>query len=127
VANGPFVAVDVVLNKWDRVIQQFPVRTSQIIGKWTFDTYARSQITVPVRRPDVVKKTGITGGFLKQSGSPSHKAGSQEGEVRYTAYYAGYVHEGTFKMPARPFLRDASDKVMQGVAAAFAHLEKSLI
>lgn len=121
-----FVAIEEKINRWDRVIQRFPIATSQIIGKVTFDAYARSQLSVPVRRPDVEEATGITGGFLKNSGQPVHSAGSQEGEIRYTAYYAGYVHDGTVKMPARPFLRDAVNAILPSMLAAFRQLESML-
>lgn len=123
----PFVAVETKLNKWPQVIQRFPAATSAIVGKVTHDAYARSQLTVPVRRPDVEEATGITGGFLKQSGQPVFHRGAHEGEVRYTAYYAGYVHEGTVHMAARPFLADAVHALMPSMIAAFKQLEGMLL
>jgi hypothetical protein len=120
------IVVEERVNRWDHVIKQFPKVTSAIIGKATFDAYAHSQIDVPVRRPDVVARTGIQGGFLKQSGMPHFRPGAHEGEIRYTAYYAGYVHEGTFRMPPRPWLRNAVDHVMPSIIAAFMQLERRI-
>lgn len=122
----PFIAVETKLNRWATVIANFKPAVADIIGKVTLDGYARSQIDVPVRRPDVVASTGVTGGFLKQSGQVSVDSGALEGEIKYVAYYAGYVHEGTYKMPARPFLSDALDGLLPSMYAAFTSLERRL-
>lgn len=123
----PFVAVEEKINKWEHVIARFPAATSTIIGKTVHDAYARSQLTVPVRRPDVEEATGVAGGFLKNSGQPVFSRGSQEGEIRYTAYYAGYVHDGTVHMAARPYLADAVHAVLPSMLAAFKSLEGMLL
>lgn len=122
-----FIAVEKNIDHWQQVINNFKPAVADIMGKTTFDAYARSQLTVPVRRPDVVAKTGVSGGFLKQSGQPEFHAGSLEGEIRYTAYYAGYVHEGTVKMLARPFLRDAVEDVVPIMLLGFRGLEGRLL
>lgn len=123
----PFVAVEKNLNRWPDVIRNFRPAMARIIGKTTLDAYAGSQLTVPVRRPDVEAETGVTGGFLKASGQPDFSPGALEGEIRYTAYYAGYVHEGTVRMPARPFLRDAVEASVPSMIMAFRGLEGMLL
>jgi HK97 gp10 family phage protein len=114
-------------NHWDRVIANFRPLVSQIVGKTTMDVYAQSQLTVPVRRKDVEEKTGVTGGALKNSGNVAFVPGAIDGEVRYSIHYAGYVHEGTYKMTARPFLKEAFDKVVPQMQAAFRILEQRLL
>jgi HK97 gp10 family phage protein len=123
----PFISYEKRLDRWSEVIANFKPAVARIIGKVTLDSYARSQLTVPVRRPDVEEATGVTGGFLKASGQPDFHAGALEGEIRYTAYYAGYVHDGTVKMPARPFLRDAVESVVPSMLLAFRGLEGMLL
>lgn len=123
----PYIAVEKTVDRWAQVIANFRPTVANIIGKVTFDAYARSQLTVPVRRPDVEARTGVTGGFLKQSGQPDVKPGALEGEIRYTAYYAGYVHDGTYKMPPRPFLKDAVEGIVPSMLSAFMQLEGMLL
>lgn len=117
----PFLSVEKKLDRWGTVIARFPKATSDIIGKVTADAYAHSQVSVPVRRD----QRRVRGGFLKNSGT--YSSSGQEGEIRYTAYYAGYVHEGTYKMPARPFLRDAVEGIVPSMLAAFRSLEGRLL
>lgn len=111
----PFMSAEVKYDNWARVMANFRPAVADIIGKTTLDAYARSQLTVPVDTA-----------FLKNSGQPDYAPGAMEGEIRYTAYYAGYVHEGTFRMPARPFLRDAVDEILPSMLAAFMTLEGRL-
>lgn len=120
------IVISKTVDNWARVITNFRPAVSTIIGKVTNDAYALSQLTVPVRRPDVVASTGITGGFLKNSGQVTFNSGALEGEVRYHAYYAGYVHEGTYKMAARPFLSDVVDQLQPVMLMAFRQLESRL-
>lgn len=116
------IQVTVTKNILPQVRARFPREVSAIIGKTTHDVYARSQITVPVRK----NQARVRGGALKQSGQVHFSAGSMEGEVAYTIYYAIYVHEGTFRMPARPFLTNALSDSIPGMLAAFASLERRL-
>lgn len=117
----PFLAVEKKLDRWGTVIARFPQETSNIIGKVTADAYAVSQIHVPVRKD----QRRVRGGFLKNSGT--YSSSGQEGEIRYTAYYAGYVHEGTYKMAARPFLRDSVESIVPAMLIAFRGLEGRLV
>lgn len=112
----PFISFEEKLNKWPQVIANFPRAVSLIIGKTTFDAYTGSQITVPVDTT-----------ALKNSGQTYFAPGSMEGEVAYHMYYAGYVHEGTFRMAARPFLRNAVFAVKPSMEAAFGQLESQLL
>lgn len=112
---GAYVSIEKRVDKWSLVISRFEPAVSAIMSKATFDAYARSQLGVPVDTA-----------FLKQTGSPDFDAGSLSGEIRYTAHYAGYVHDGTVRMPARPFLADAVEQVVPSMLAAFRSLESRL-
>lgn len=119
--------VDFVKEKdlWDRVIANYGPVVQAIIEKTVKDAYSQSVINAPVRRPDVEKSTGVLGGSLRKSGTMS--IGVREGEIRFSMYYAGYVHEGTIYMPPRPFLKNAVDQVLPNMMAAFALLERRLL
>jgi hypothetical protein len=122
----PFFSIETKKNSWEHVINVFPDKVGIIITKSTTDAYAHSQITVPVRRPDVERKTKVTGGALKNSGQLKMSDDRMTGEVFYTMYYAGYVHEGTIYVSARPFLKDAFHLVLPAAIAAFGQLEAML-
>jgi len=111
----PFVSFEVKFNHWARVIAKFEPAVSVIIRKTTFDAYTGSQIAVPVDTT-----------ALKNSGQMSFPA-TLEGEIAYHMYYAGYVHEGTFRMPARRFLADAVESCRGSMLAAFQSLESQLL
>lgn len=117
----------VKINNLPRIRSTFPATVDSIFAKATFDVYDRSQISVPVRRPDVAKRTKTTPGALKNSGVAEYRKGSFEGVVRYTIYYAVYVHEGTYRMPARPWLVNALRDIEPAFMAALRSLEKRLI
>ena len=112
----PFISFEKKVDKWDTAIRRFPVLTAQIIGKTVLDAYTGSQIYVPVKTRT-----------LKNSGQPVYVEGAQEGEIRYVAFYAGYVHEGTVKSKANPFLKKAVDRVLPSMIAAFRSLEGRLL
>lgn len=118
-----FTAVDwqVKSNRFPELRSRFPDVVCLVIAKSTADAYARSQITVPVRRPDVERRTGVTGGALKASGQV--RISGMTGEVFYTMYYAGYVHEGTVHVAARPWLRNAFYAIIPSMEMAFSQLE----
>lgn len=124
---APFVAFEVNINRWAELRRNFKPAVGSVIRKSGFDAYAKSQNTVPVRRPDVERRTGVTGGFLKNSGQVDASIDNQSIDIAYTAYYAGYVHEGTVKMPARPFLREAVEDVVPSMEMAFSQLERRLL
>lgn len=117
---------EVKLNRFPEVKQRFRPAVATIVAKTTMDIYAKSQITAPVRRPDVEARTKTTGGALKNSGQVNVLAGQLEGEISYTMYYAGYVHEGTYKMAARPWLRETVESSQSTFIAAFMQLESML-
>ena len=114
------LVVELKFNKFHSIGAAFPRETRLIVRKATLDAYAESQTTVPVRRD----QRRIRGGFLKNSGQVSFT--HDYGEIKYTAHYAGYVHEGTFRMAARPFLRNAVHHVYPQMIAAFSSLERRL-
>lgn len=101
----------------------FPREVSAILRKTTFDIYAESQITVPVRKD----QRKVKGGNLKNSGQVDYDAGSKEGTVTYSTSYVVYVHEGTRYMPARPFLKNAYDDKVRVMIQAFKSLERRLL
>lgn len=114
--------VKVVVNRFPEMKVRFPQVVSDIISKTTFDIYAESQITVPVRKD----QRKVTGGALKNSGQVTYDKGSLTGTITYSIYYAVYVHEGTRYMTARPFLKNAYDDRIDSMIAAFATLERRL-
>lgn len=115
------VSVDVLSNKLPQVRSNFPVILNAILRKATNDVYSRSQLTVPVRR----NQKRVRGGALKMSGQVTYS--NFEGTVRYNIYYAVYVHEGTYRMPARPFLDNALNAVQPALIAALGSLENRLL
>lgn len=119
------IAVQIVKN-FDRLPEleaAFPRVVNDILRKTTFDVYAESQITVPVRKD----QRKVRGGNLKNSGQVDYDAGSKEGTVSYSTYYVVYVHEGTRYMMARPFLKNAYDDKVADMVTAFRSLERRLL
>ena len=116
------VAARVTQNNFPRIRAAFPRAVHDIMSKGTHDVYAKSQITVPVRR----NQRKIRGGALKASGQVEYDEGSYTGTIGYHIYYAIYVHEGTRRMPARPFLENALNDTKPAVLAAFGSLESRL-
>lgn len=115
-----------IVKKFDRLPEleaAFPREVNNILRKTTFDIYAESQITVPVRKD----QRKVKGGNLKNSGQVDYSAGSKEGTVSYSTYYVVYVHEGTRYMPARPFLKNAYDDKVGVMIQAFQSLEGRLL
>lgn len=57
--------------------------------------------------------TPVDRGFLRGDKTIKHASGSRhEGDVTYNRFYGVHVHEGTVRMPARPFARNAAGVVM---------------
>lgn len=78
---------------------------NRIIHKGAMDILAHSQREVPVDT-----------GNLKNSGHVD--TGNLTATIAYGAEYAVYVHEGTRRMAARPFLRSAFDSVAPEIERA---------
>lgn len=78
---------------------------NRVIHKGAMDILAHSQREVPVDT-----------GNLKNSGSV--ETGDLTATIAYGAGYAVYVHEGTRKRAARPFLRSAFDSVAPEIEKA---------
>jgi len=124
---APFIVFEYKLDRWDELIRNAKPAVSQIVRKVAADGYAASQVTVPVRRPDVETRTKTTGGALKNSGQLDMRPGEVEATISYTMYYAGYVHEGTVHMEGRPFLRDAIEALAPQMYQAMMILESRLL
>lgn len=66
-------------------------------SKSTFDTLGDARRDAPVDT-----------GYLRASGTVNMSLGDTvTGEVYFSAEYAVYVHDGTSRMPPRPFLRNS--------------------
>ena len=52
-------------------------------------------------------------------GSIQHEVKGKEGIVGTNVEYAPYVHEGTSRMPGRPFLRDAGERNKEKIRKLF--------
>lgn len=69
-------------------------------AKTTFDTLGDARRATPVKT-----------GYLRASGTTTMSLGTTlTSEITFSAEYAVFVHEGTSRMPPRPFLRDAFEK-----------------
>lgn len=124
---APFIVFETKLDRWDELIRNVKPAVSVVVRKVAADGYAASQVTVPVRRPDVEVSTKTTGGALKNSGQLDMDPGEVSATITYSMYYAGYVHEGTVHMEARPFLRDAVESLAPQMYQAFMILESRLL
>jgi HK97 gp10 family phage protein len=109
-----FVTVEKRIDRWGHVIARFEPEVASIMGKVAHDAFGQSQADTPV-----------DSGALKNSGG-LEQSGKLEWTIRYTMHYAGYVHEGTASMTARPFLRNAVEGVIPSMTAAFQSLEGRL-
>jgi HK97 gp10 family phage protein len=90
------------------IIRDAEDKADRIIRKGAFDILAASQQVVPVAKEN--------GGNLKTSGHV--ETGHLSATIGYSAEYAIYVHEGTYKMAARPFLREPFDRIAPKILRA---------
>jgi HK97 gp10 family phage protein len=118
----PKLIIETKFNHFDRMISNFKPQVWRIMQKLGNEAFADSQMAVPVRRD----QRKVRGGALKNSGTMDMNYGSLSVEIRYTMYYAGYVHDGTYKMPARPFLREPIEAKGRELTQAFSVLESRL-
>jgi HK97 gp10 family phage protein len=110
------VSINKKLNDFDRIASRFPDRVSVIIRKGSADIQRIGQKNTPI---------GPTGN-LRNNVVNSYRPGSLSASIRWVMQYAAYVHEGTYKMPGRPFASDAVETVWPSVVEAFQSLEKDL-
>ncbi len=61
---------------------------------------------------DKVPVARVNGGTLKRSHIQSIQDDGMTGSVKATARYAGYVHQGTRYMAARPWMKNSLDEVL---------------
>lgn len=59
------------------------------------------------------RKVPVDTGHLKRSMITEVSADGEEGTVKYTADYAGYIEKGTRFMPAQPYLEPALNEVRE--------------
>ena len=90
------------------IIREADAKADRVIRKGAFDILAASQQIVPVAKEN--------GGNLKTSGHV--ETGTLSATIGYSAEYAVYVHEGTHKMSARPFLREPFDRIAPSILRA---------
>jgi hypothetical protein len=102
------------VDKIDQLIARLEPEVGMILGKAAHDGFGLSSQMVPVDT-----------GNLKNSGQIDGRG--TEWTITYSTEYAIYVHEGTHRMTARPFLRNACLRQVPSMRAAFAQLEGRLL
>lgn len=88
------------------------------IQKATFLIQSKSMMATPVDT-----------GFLRSSHRTSFSGGGLgfSGTVEPTAYYAGFVHEGTKFMRGRPFLKQAAEGSVSTIDQIFTQAMQSVL
>lgn len=109
------LTLEIRLNLLPQVAGRVAPACSAIVGKAVFDAFAGAQVDVPVDT-----------GALKNSGQVAFSPGAMSGEISYGTDHAVYVHEGTYKMAARPWLKNAIEAAQPSFLAALAELEARL-
>lgn len=101
------------LNKLGDVAAKLPEVIDTAITKFVLDVDAHATSETPVDT-----------GYLMNSKTIELEPG--HGQISWGADYAGYVHDGTRYMAARPFAADAVEKVEPALRAALSNLEDQL-
>lgn len=109
------VTFEVRKNILPQVASRFAPECSLIVGKTVLDAFAGAQVDVPVDTS-----------ALKNSGQVAFSPGATSGEISYGTDHAVYVHEGTYKMAARPWLKNTIEAAQPSFLAALAELEARL-
>lgn len=108
---GPVFQAEVDSEAVERILKKMQDRIKQpqdLITAAVMLVERNTKQITPVRRPDVVRETGIQGGTLRRS--ITHRLLSPtSGEVGTNVEYARFVHDGTRFMAARPFLVQGLD------------------
>lgn len=111
--NG--IRMKVVYNNLDKVKAALPIEVSQVVRKGTFDIDAHATANTPVDT-----------GQLKNSKQVEIAADGMSSKISWSAEHAIWVHEGTRKMAARPFAKDAFDKIAPSIVEALNQLASRL-
>lgn len=111
--NG--VRMKVVYNNIGSVKRALPNEVSQVVRKGTFDIDAHATANTPVDT-----------GALKNSKQVEIAGDGMSSKISWSADHAIYVHEGTRRMAARPFAKDAFDKVAPSIVDALNQLASRL-
>lgn len=95
-------------------------QASAALRKTAFDIEADAKILAPV-------DTGTLMNSISTSFAGDGRNGTMTAEIGPTVDYAIYVHEGTSRMPGRPFLTDAFDRRVPGFEAALGQIGEGLL
>ena len=93
-------------------------RGSMALRKTAFDIEADAKILAPV-------DTGTLMNSISTTIAGDGRHGTMTAEIGPTVDYAIYVHEGTSRMPGRPFLADAFDRRIPGFEAALRQIAEA--
>lgn len=100
-------SIRVVSNNFPLIANKLPQNVSDVINNGINNVIKQADPNTPV-------KTGA----LKANKSILYaSAGKPQGFIYWNQEYAIYVHEGTYKMAARPFAQDAVDAIAPGYMA----------
>ena len=119
---------EVIAQKFASINLQNP--TQDAINKILFRIESYGKQLAPVGTPESTHKKGYVGGRLRGSIQTSPLQGMSDigGMVSTNVDYAIYVHEGTYKMRARPFLTAALQLVSGDMDNEIGqHLDKFLV
>lgn len=96
--------------------RKFPGEVSTILRRGTFATVAGGQARSPV----------LTGATRASHAADGAEPGSLSMRVIVTTAYSPYVHEGTRRMPPRPWLRETTEQTFPETIRELRDLEKAL-
>ena len=109
------VRLKVVFNDLGKTKAALPREVSQVVRKGTFDIDAHATVNTPVDT-----------GALKNSKQVEFFENGMRSKIGWSAEHAIYVHEGTRRMSARPFAKDAFDQVAPSIVDALNQLASKL-
>ena len=111
--NG--VRMKVVFNDLGEVKSKLPNEVSRVVRKGTLDIDAHATANTPVDT-----------GQLKNSKQTEFFEDGKRSRISWSAEHAIFVHEGTRRMAARPFAKDAFDKIAPSIVEALNQLASRL-
>lgn len=98
------------------IAKKFPAEVSAILRAGTLATEAGGKVRSPV----------LTGFLRNSHGTEGVTPGSLAMRVTVGAEYAPWVHDGTRRMPPRPWLRETTEQTFPQTIAALRQIERQL-
>jgi len=108
------IAVEIRSNRLGTIAAKLPGATHAVVARTVADIEGQAKLNAPV-------DTGALRNSIQGA-----MTGPASGEVAVGAEHGIYVHEGTARMAARPFLQLAAEQVRPGFEAAAAKLAGDL-